>query len=171
MNQLSSDRLSYEKLSERHFSDYYSTESDPVVMEFLKRPTDEKSVRERFEKNLKYAVNNPGFGFYAVFTKDTQEYVGIGVLVHIERKVELGKVEVGYSLRPQFWGQGYALEIATTLINFAFETLKLKELWGTTDPAHIKSQNVLIKAGMQKVGLMPYHGSSMVFVLKNPKVY
>jgi len=62
------------------------------------------------------------------------------------------EIEVGYMLLPDFWGQGYATEICTRLLRFAFEHTSLDEIKAVTDPSDLVSQRVLQKCGLSAEG-------------------
>ncbi len=59
---------------------------------------------------------------------------------------------IGYALRRDTWGQGYASEITRLLNDFAFGTLGVHRLWARVDPANTASSRVLTKAGYQLEG-------------------
>ncbi|WP_371480130.1 GNAT family N-acetyltransferase [Kitasatospora sp. NBC_00315] len=59
---------------------------------------------------------------------------------------------VGYALRRDTWGQGYASEITRLLCDFGFGALGLHRLAARVDPANTASSRVLTKAGFQLEG-------------------
>ena len=59
---------------------------------------------------------------------------------------------VGYALRRDTWGRGYAGEITRLLCGFGFETLGLHRLAARVDPANTASARVLTRAGFQLEG-------------------
>lgn len=62
------------------------------------------------------------------------------------------KGEIGYVVHPDFWGLGYATEIANILIAFGFTQLNLHRISATCDPRNIGSVKVLEKVGMMREG-------------------
>lgn len=80
--------------------------------------------------------------------------------------------EIGFHLRPEFWRQGYAVEAANAVIDYAFAKLHAEGLFAGHNPKNIASRHVLGKLGFQYMrdefyaptGL--YHPS---YELKNPK--
>ena len=56
--------------------------------------------------------------------------------------------ELGYSLRHEAWGKGYATEIAGALANWFFETGFSDRFIAFTHPDNAASQRVLTKIGM-----------------------
>ncbi|GAA1949643.1 GNAT family protein [Nocardioides panacihumi] len=62
--------------------------------------------------------------------------------------------ELGYTIRRDCWGHGYASEVAHLLVDLGFEKLGLERLAATCDPANTASVRVLEKAGLQREGLL-----------------
>jgi RimJ/RimL family protein N-acetyltransferase len=62
--------------------------------------------------------------------------------------------ELGYTIRRDCWGEGYATEVARLLVALGFERLGLERLGATCDPANAASARVLEKAGLRREGLM-----------------
>jgi ribosomal-protein-alanine N-acetyltransferase len=66
------------------------------------------------------------------------------------RRVEIeGKpvIELGYVLLSEFWGQGFATEMATASVEVAFEHMGLNELVSYMAISNKASQRVMEKAG------------------------
>ncbi|MGE7435928.1 GNAT family N-acetyltransferase [Kitasatospora sp. NPDC001175] len=59
---------------------------------------------------------------------------------------------LGYALRRDAWGNGYATEITALLCEFGFRTLGLHRLAARVDPENTASVRVLTKAGFQREG-------------------
>ena len=62
---------------------------------------------------------------------------------------EEGVWEVGYNLRRDCWGQGYASEAAREMIRFAHDSLGAREFGGNCAAANPASGRVLEKCGMR----------------------
>lgn len=69
-----------------------------------------------------------------------------------EWKSEDGKYEIGFHLRPMYWRQGYAMEVAEAVIYYAFSVLQAKGLFAGHNPNNIASSKVLLKLGFQYIG-------------------
>lgn len=83
---------------------------------------------------------------YAVFSKTDGRYIGhASIRPRPEKKEDW---EIGYILRKEEWGKGFATEIASRLIRYAFEDLKLPEMFATIDDDNQNSIKVAEKAGM-----------------------
>lgn len=64
------------------------------------------------------------------------------------------EVNVGYLIHRDHWGQGYATEAATRLVQFSFEELKAHRVVGSTAPENVRSLAVLERLGMQREGVL-----------------
>ena len=57
-------------------------------------------------------------------------------------------VEIGYRLRPEFWGRGLATEAGQAALRYGFEYLELREIVAYTLPANQRSRRVIEKIGL-----------------------
>lgn len=143
---------------------------DSEVMKFYtSRPHGTKEFAlKNFERYMTYMENNPRMGGFVAFHRETNEFVGLGVLIHLELNSVNDRYEVGYRLPVNQWGKGYATEIARRLLEYGFNDLGLHEIYGTTHPDHLVSQRVLLKLGLKNVGHSSNYGGSAVFkILKD----
>ena len=62
--------------------------------------------------------------------------------------------ELGYSLNPKFWGHGYATEAAKAVVDFGFNSLRLKRIEAGTFETNIQSIRVCEKVGFTKEGVL-----------------
>ena len=83
----------------------------------------------------------------ALILKETGELVGIcGLLVQVVDDVE--ELEIGYSVLPKFWLQGYAFEAAQKCKEYAFVNKFSDSLISIIHVDNIPSQKVALKNGM-----------------------
>ena len=89
-----------------------------------------------------------GVQYWPVFELATGELVGCcGLRPHGE-----GEYELGFHLRPEFWGRGYASEAANAVIGYAFRTLHARTLFAGHHPENAASRRLLEKLGFTHVG-------------------
>jgi len=119
---------------------------DPVAMEFYPAPLDRKGVEGWIEKNFA-RYQRDGRGLWAMLLKASNELIGdCGcVMQEVEGKAE---VEVGYHVRRDLWGRGYATEGARACMDYAFATLHAKRVISIIRPPNIASRRVAEKNGM-----------------------
>jgi ribosomal-protein-alanine N-acetyltransferase len=63
------------------------------------------------------------------------------------------EAEIGYSLNPRYWHQGYGTEAAKRLVDYLVSERRVREIFATSRPENIASIHVLEKLGMQQVDL------------------
>lgn len=165
---LESERLVLAPIQEEDFDLFVTTDMDPEVMKFLRKASETKEeARKHFDRLRNYKPTRSGLGVFTVREKKTETFLGFGFLINIELNPENPDVEVGYRLVRTAWGKGIATEIATTLIRYGFDVLKLKEVFGTTHPDHHVSQKTLMKAGLKPNGTASYYNGCAFFKLVN----
>jgi len=130
-------------------------EHDPDVMRFLNGvvPDVEKN-KEKHEGFLKYYHEQPGFGVWKTCLHDGT-HIGHAVLNHpvlSSTGLRAGPVQVGYTLHKQFWNLGFATELATAMLQHAFNTLQLKSVVAITGEENQASSRVMEKIGMTLQG-------------------
>lgn len=161
---LTSERLVFERLCPDHFNEFAAMDMDDEVMKFYHSPHGTlEQARENFERYLTYMDQFPEVGVFAAFCKDKNQFIGLGVLIHLELNPNHQAYEVGYRLPKKSWGKGYATEICKALIRYGFSELKLQEIFGTTHPDHLVSKKVLQKCGLNRIGTSKSYGGSALF--------
>ncbi|HEX4948060.1 MAG TPA: GNAT family N-acetyltransferase [Blastocatellia bacterium] len=100
-----------------------------------------------------YLANGPlasyaefGFGLWAVETKESAVLLGMCGLL---KRETLEDVDIGFAFLPQFRGQGYAVEAALAVRDYARDVLQLPRLVAITLPTNHGSMRVLEQIGMQ----------------------
>ena len=68
------------------------------------------------------------------------------------------RVEIGCRLLPSAWGTGLVLDGGEALLDLAFGSLQLDEVWAACHPQHRSVQVVLATLGFEPLGLGPYCG-------------
>ena len=108
-------------------------------------------TKEEIAKRLKTEIGNGaeyGVQYWPIFALDTNELIGCCGLRPRKEK----EYEIGFHLRPEFWGMGYAKEAAEAVIAYAFTVLKAEKLFAGHNPKNLASQKVLAKLGFAYIG-------------------
>ena len=95
-----------------------------------------------------------GFGMFAVIDRASGRWLG---QMGPWRPEGWPGNEIGYSLHPDAWGHGYAVEAATAAIDWAFDTLGWQDIIHCIDPANHASKKVAERLGSRllRTGPMP----------------
>jgi [ribosomal protein S5]-alanine N-acetyltransferase len=134
-----------------------SFEDAAFILELVNEPSFIQNIGDRKVRSLEdarsYIRNGPmasyerhGFGLYLMEMKDTHEPMGMCGLI---KRETLENVDIGYALLPRFWSQGYAVEAAQAMKDYARDVVGLKRLVAITDPANQGSIRVLEKIGFR----------------------
>lgn len=81
--------------------------------------------------------------------KDNGSSELIGSIGFLNMPDENGTVETGYSILPQYQGNGYATEMLNAIVEWALEN-GAEKIIARSDMDNVKSQKVLVKAGFIK---------------------
>ena len=151
-------RLETERLVLRPFTladvdNLVELDADPAVMHFITggRPTPRNDVeRDVLPAFLRYDVESPAFGFWAVQHKATGQFLG---WLHLRPAPGRppDEPELGYRLRRSAWGNGYATEGCRALIDVAFAEHGVRRVTAEAMVVHAASRRVLEKAGLRPV--------------------
>jgi RimJ/RimL family protein N-acetyltransferase len=147
----------------------YDLNLDPAVIRYTYDPIkDIDHAREVLEQTIlpQYALYN--HGRWAVHLKPGLEFIGWCGLKYIPQRDE---IDLGYRLKKQFWGKGYATEAAFACIKYGFERLKLRRIIGRAMPDNSSSLKVLEKCGMTffEEGVVDGH-SARTYEIINPLI-
>ena len=89
-------------------------------------------------------------GNWAIVLKSNNKMIGTIELYNHYYKF---KAELGYSINPAYWSNGYATEAAKEVISYGFEFLDLKRIEAGTFLDNYQSQKVCEKIGFVKEGI------------------
>ncbi|MCC3768921.1 GNAT family N-acetyltransferase [Streptomyces sp. UNOC14_S4] len=142
--------LTTERLALRPFADTVADldlvvelDGDPVVMRYITggRPMTRAEVRaESFERMLRG-------GFWATHLRGTGEFIGWHCLRELPDG-PAGSADLGYRLRRDAWGKGYATEGALALIEKGFGELGYAQITANTMSVNAGSRHVMEKCGL-----------------------
>ena len=94
-----------------------------------------------------------GFSFYAVERKEDGVVLGMCGLV---KRDTLDDVDIGYAFLVEHCGQGYAVEAARAVMDYARDVLRLPRLLAITSPDNERSIRVIEKLGMRFEARKPF---------------
>lgn len=103
----------------------------------------------------RYARRANGTGCWAIVEKITWQPIGTILLSQLpDAEGEATEdYEIGWQLRRSHWGFGYATEAARPILDHAFGTLKLSQVFAVTRADNLASIRVTQRLGMQSLGL------------------
>ena len=143
---LKTERLGFSRWSMDDLSLAEALWGDAEATRFIGGPFSRDEIRRRLcrEIDLMSAFD---VQYWPIFLLAGDEPVGCGGLrpYRIEDQV----YEIGFHLRPAYWGQGLAVEAGRAIIAYAFATLGVKALFAGHHPGNEASRRVLEKLGFR----------------------
>jgi [ribosomal protein S5]-alanine N-acetyltransferase len=120
---------------------------DPVAMQYYPAPFDRAEVDHWITRN-RARYTDTGFGLWALVLKPSGELIGdCGCFVReLQGQFEL---ELGWHVRRDLWGRGYATEAAGHCIEYAFSKLGAERIIALVRPENLSSCRVAEKNGMK----------------------
>lgn len=147
MPRLRTDRLLLREWRESDLAPWAALNADPEVRRYLPGvPTREQcdAAVARFQA----ALEQRGWGFWAVEVRGTGEFIGFTGLDPVEEGQPFTGVEAGWRLARAAWGHGYATEAARAALEFGFAELGLPEILAITATGNDRSRAVMRRLGM-----------------------
>lgn len=105
-------------------------------------------------------------GYFAAIRKHTGEFIGQMGLLWNDFD-ELRVLEIGYMLRREYLGMGYATEGAAALAEYAFTVIGLNKVYASIRPENTRSIRVAERIGMRTEGSFTkqYNGKDMEHII------
>lgn len=159
MDHFSTARLTAERLRADHLADLVALHLDPDVSHYLGGVRSAEVTKTYLAINMAH-WDQHGFGLWALRTKDGA-FAGRAGIRHILVD-SMDEIEIAYTFKREFWGQGLASEIAVALTDIGLSRLELPSLIGLVFVAHGASRRVLEKANYVLEKHTTHHGEDVV---------
>lgn len=152
---IETDRLILREIRRTDLEDMFELDSDPEVHRFLgNKPIKTIEESKIIIESVFKQYEERGIGRWAVIEKSSGNFIGwSGLKLNTEYNMNgfTKYYDIGYRFIKRYWGKGYATESANAALDYAFDIMKLPELYATTEVGNQASHNVLLKIGMKYV--------------------
>ncbi len=150
---IETDRLLLREFRESDLEGIFELDSNPNVHRYLgNEPIHTKEEARKVIESVQNQYQERGIGRWAAIEKETGEFIGwSGLRLNTEYNMNgfTRYYDVGYRLIERYWGKGYATESGLAAVQYAFETMRLPEIYATTDIANEASHKALLKIGLR----------------------
>lgn len=144
-----SERLLFRKILVSDAKDILLIRSNDDVMRFMD-VIRFKSIAdaEKMTRSVEESYNKEEGINWGIVEKHSNSFVGYFGFFRIIP--EHCRAEIGYALKPEYWGKGYMYETINSMVRFGFENMKLHSIEANVNPDNEKSKKVLEKIGFKK---------------------
>jgi len=152
--ELESERLIISEVTWEDMEHIHTLYSCPEVDEYntMGIPKDIEETKELIRAMVEAQKEETRKSYtWKIIRKDSGKFIGMAGINLSANRFRLG--EIFYELLPSEWGQGYATEIAKTLIKTGFKYFHLHKVEAGVATGNIRSIRVLEKSGMVREGL------------------
>ena len=145
---LVTERLRVRLWTEADRAAFRRMNADPRVMKFFPSTLSEAESDALLARIQAHQAEH-GFTFWAVEDKATGSLAGLTGLARVAFDAPFTPcVEIGWRFLPEYWGTGYALEAARSVMGCAFKVLELPEVVAFTTESNLPSQGLMRRLGM-----------------------
>lgn len=146
---LKTERLTLRQLSIDDKMDIFTLRSDPGVNKYLSRqPCHTVEDAIIFINKVSGNFEKGGAFYWAITLTDAKTLVGTICLFDFSK--DINSCEIGYELMAKFQGNGYMKEALKKVIDFVFQTLKVKKILAFTHCENQNSTSLLLKLNFVK---------------------
>ena len=176
---LETERLVLRDYRESDCAPFAAMNADPEVMEFYPSVLDRAESDALLDK-IAARIAQDGIGMWALERKTDGAMIGFtGLqLVPIECPIQ-GKVEIGWRLARECWGQGYAREAAEACVYWFMRNRDEPVLYAMCASANERSWGLMLRLGMQREHALDFEhdkigpgggpGAAIVYQLERPR--
>ncbi len=150
-----SARLNYRELTENDFELFYDLYSNKEVMKYayLDRICSREDAIEAFGNILADQKDNEKGTQYVVSLRELNIMIGIVDYFVILNHEKGGIYEIGYFIKPDYWGKGFGTEMGKALIDYLFTNFNIHKVTASCNFQNKNSEGIMIKLGMTKEGI------------------
>jgi len=145
MKKYETERLILRPWQESDIPAFAEMNSDPEVMKYFPKTL---SFEESLEMYNLFSNTKNAFSFTSVEEKTSGKFIGFVGLNIPSYMPEC--VEIGWRLKKEFWGKGYATEAAKKWLEIGFGEYDLREIISFTAKQNQKSQEVMKRIGLRR---------------------
>ena len=157
---IETERLLLRNWRTADFKPFVQATNTPAVMKWLGGVKQPDELRERLAGAFMAWQEELGFTFWALERRSDGGLIGFcGLkLADDEGSPVVGEYEVGWRLREDAWGQGYAKEAAIGSLDYAFDRLGADRVVALTVTGNEPSWGLMERLGMKRRPDLDYEG-------------
>jgi ribosomal-protein-alanine N-acetyltransferase len=147
--ELETEKLRFRKIELSDANEIFLIRSNDDVMRFMDVPrhnsiSDSEKLIQLVEESYK---NESGID-WSIIEKHSNTFIGYIGFIRIFP--EHCRAEIGYALKPEFWGKGYMYETIKRIVKYGFENMNLHSIEANVNPLNERSKKVLERIGFKR---------------------
>lgn len=147
-----SERLGFRNWQTEDLDKMAAINADPEVMEYFPSTANLEETAS-FIARMQTQFDNKRYCYFAVDELASGNFIGFIGLNEQSFEADFTPcVDIGWRLDKRFWNKGLATEGAKRCLAYAFNDLKLDSIKSMAPLVNHKSEQVMIKIGMTKIG-------------------
>lgn len=149
---IETERLILREIIPEDAEAFFAMDSNPEVVKYVGiQPLTDISQSIEMIESIRKQYSENGIGRWAVISKDSGKLVGWSGLKLIKEINNHQNIhDLGYRFTPEYWGKGYATETSIAVLNYAFNEMKLNQVFAYADVKNDASNHVLRKLGFEE---------------------
>ncbi|MBJ6366755.1 GNAT family N-acetyltransferase [Snuella sedimenti] len=149
---IETERLILRSMLPTDLEGMFELDSNPIVHRYLgNKPVKSIGESKKIIDGVLEQYEVRGIGRWSVIEKSSGDFIGwSGLKLNTEETLNnvSNFYDIGYRLIPRYWGKGYATESGKAALEYAFNTMRLKTVYGITEKGNQASHRVLLKLGL-----------------------
>jgi RimJ/RimL family protein N-acetyltransferase len=147
---IETERLALRPWRDADLQPFHALCSDPAVMRYLGPLLSAGEVAAAIARHQGLQADN-GYCFWAVERREDGLFLGFcGLKPGPEGTPIAGQVEIGWRLRADSWGKGYAREAAQASLDWAWAHLETPDVAAMTNIENTRSWGLMERLGMTR---------------------
>ncbi|WP_010651541.1 GNAT family N-acetyltransferase [Oceanobacillus massiliensis] len=142
---LRTSRCVLTEITQSDYEDVKELYLDNEVRRFLGGTREEGAIQGIMDEML---GSDKNIWYWIIREVHTREFIG---LVSLDPHHIGNNMEVSYQFLPKWWGNGFATEAVSEIINFAFGRLDLPRVVAETQAVNVSSRKLLERLGMKLI--------------------
>ena len=148
---LATERLILRQLEITDCKALFALRSDDSVNKYIDRPKSTSiDDAKQFIKKINHGIGKNEWIYWAITLRNDNQLIGTICLWNISE--EYAVAETGYELQPNFQGVGIMQEAFSKIIDYGFQTMKIKTIKAFTHVGNLKSSQLLEKHNFKITG-------------------
>ena len=149
---LETERLILREIVPEDVEAFFAMDSNPEVVKYVGiQPLTDIIQSVEMIKSIRNQYTENRIGRWAVIRKEDGKLVGWSGLKLIKEINNHQNIhDLGYRFTPEYWGKGYAKETSIAVLNYAFNEMKLDQVFAYADVENYVSNHGLRKLGFEE---------------------